>query len=78
VTLATWIALAIVALGVVLLAWASLSLLRRLARFNTAAAGMQTRAEQALALQSQLAALEPNVAELTARLEHITSRFGRR
>lgn len=77
-TVATWLALAVVVLGLVLLVWVLGSLAGRMKRLNAASIGLQTRAEQAMLLEAQLTDLEPRILEMSMRLERITGRFGRR
>jgi hypothetical protein len=78
VTVAAWIALGVVALGLLLLAWMLSSLLRRLLSLRSAAQGLQNRAEQGVLLQQQLEDLQPRVLELNLRLERVKAKLPHR
>jgi hypothetical protein len=75
VSLPVWIAIAVAVLALVVLAWVALSLLGRVKPLVRAAAGLQARTLQAQQLQAKLEALQPQLAELSARSQQVSARL---
>jgi hypothetical protein len=78
VSVAGWITIGILALGVLLFVWMLSSLVRHLLVLRSAAAGLEKRAEQAQVLQRQLEDLQPKVLELNLRMARVQAKLPHR